>query len=707
MKRLAAVAVMVLVLLAPAAPALAHAELLRATPEPNASLDRAPALIELYFGEALEGSFSNISALNANGAPVDNGDARVDPADPTRLTVSLRSLPDGIYTVAWKALSAVDGHVTSGSYPFAVGNVDAAALAAAEQASRQVRLSLGEVVARWLTYLSAAMLVGGVLFAVAVWQPAASAPGAEAGELPVRWLGALAAATLSVASLLALLVQAGQASGTELAPPWAPAVGGVLFHTRFGALWLARLALLLGIVGLALGRRRPGELRLALGGGALLLLTLSLGSHAAAEPRPLLPVVADWLHLAAASVWVGGLTHFAAGMWSLHSRRASGGEGAAPFTAVLVPRFSALALTSVATLALTGTYLAVLRLGSWEALSGTLYGRALLAKLALAAPMLLMGAVNLLWVTPRLRLAARERRPTNVVDRFRQIVTSEVTLGAAVLLAAGLFTSLPPARSAATAPEIRRTATADDLQVTLIITPGRVGLNTFTVKATAGGQPVIGAKEVALRFTPATANVAPSEVKLAEQGGGVYGIKGAYLGLPDTWQVQAVVRRQDKFDAYANFDLALAGTNASVFPWNRLNGGLLLLSALLLLFALSALPRFARQPLAPRSLAPALALFAAGLFVFYQPQPGPKPGVVNPIPPNPTSVAAGQGLYQENCLPCHGPAGKGDGPVGLTLNRGRRTCRCTPCRASTPMGSFSTGSATAFPGRSCRRSRRC
>ncbi len=145
-------------------------------------------------------------------------------------------------------------------------------------------------------------------------------------------------------------------------------------------------------------------------------------------------MLADWLHLAAASVWVGGLTHFAAGMWSLRSRGAAAGEGVVPFTAVLVPRFSALALTRVATLALTGTYMAVLRLGSWEALAGTLYGRALLVKLTLAAPMLLLGAVNLLWVTPRLRLGARESMPTNVVDRFRQIVTSEVTLGAAVLL---------------------------------------------------------------------------------------------------------------------------------------------------------------------------------------------------------------------------------------------------------------------------------
>src|SRR5262245_8711685 len=42
---------------------------------------------------------------------------------PTRLTVSLHSLNEGVYTVTWKAVSAVDGHQTVGTFPFAVGNV--------------------------------------------------------------------------------------------------------------------------------------------------------------------------------------------------------------------------------------------------------------------------------------------------------------------------------------------------------------------------------------------------------------------------------------------------------------------------------------------------------------------------------------------------------------------------------------------------------
>lgn len=39
----------------------------------------------------------------------------------------------------------------------------------------------------------------------------------------------------------------------------------------------------------------------------------------------------------------------------------------------------------------------------------------------------------------------------------------------------------------------------------------------------------------------------------------------------------------------------------------------------------------------------------------------------NPIPATPESVATGEYLYQITCMVCHGPEGRGDGPVGLLL----------------------------------------
>ena len=146
-----------------ASPVFAHASLLKSNPEANASLPRPPVQIELFFSEALEPSFSSITVLSSDGANVDSNDSRVDANDSTRMTVSLRSIPDGVYTVSWKALSSVDGHLTTGSFPFAVGNVDPSVLAAAEQSSKRIKFSLDETIARWLLYLAATALTGGAI----------------------------------------------------------------------------------------------------------------------------------------------------------------------------------------------------------------------------------------------------------------------------------------------------------------------------------------------------------------------------------------------------------------------------------------------------------------------------------------------------------------------------------------------------------------
>ncbi len=666
--RLAAILLVLALALTLAPPVFAHATLLRSSPEANASLARSPAQIELFFSEALEPTFSAIAVLDSEGNAVDQADSQVGPNDSTRLTVSVRSLPDGVYTVSWTALSAVDGHVTTGAFPFAVGDVDAAALAAAGEATRQIKLSLGEIFGRWLLYLSATALAGGALFVLVVWRPAwrAAQTNTEAETFDDLWqrLTRVSLALVIIANVIALLIQAGQAAGSEIAAPWSAAVGNVLFNTRYGILWIARLALAFALAGLL--PETPRDRWLAFGLAVLLLLTISLGSHAAADAQPLLPIAADWLHLLAAACWVGGLTHFVAGMWTARQLEPA---DRVRLTARLIPRFSALALISVGALTLTGVYSATLRVGSFAALNGTLYGQTLIAKLIIALPMLAMGAVNLLNISPAMKKAVLGmNHSAGLVDKFRQLITSEIMLGAVLLLSVALLTSLPPAQTATMPPSLTDSTTVDDLTLGLEIAPGRVGQNTFTLTLTADGQLLLVAKEVLLRFTPASGKLPPSEIPLTGQGNGQYSVKGSNLSLPDTWQVQAVVRRENKFDVYANFNLSVgANTAAQNYPWNRIAAGFLLASALTYLFAFGALGQ-TRGQLIGLGVVPALAIALVSVAVFYRPLTTERPGLVNPVPPNADSIAAGKTLFQINCAPCHGETGKGDGPIGLTLN---------------------------------------
>jgi putative copper export protein len=221
--------------------------------------------------------------------------------------------------------------------------------------------------------------------------------------------------------MFSLLVQGGKLADADLVAPWSPEVGQVLFTTRYGAIWLFRIVLGLCLVGVVRGGGRRQHIVGAALAGAM-LVTLTLVSHAASDSPPTFPLLFDILHLAAASTWVGGLLHFAA---TLATLRPVPAPQKTLMTANLIPRFSDVALVSVSTLVASGVVASLSRVGSWEGLFGTLYGRTLLFKLSVAAPMLLLGANNLLRVTPRMREAARHGGDASLVERFRGYVTTE------------------------------------------------------------------------------------------------------------------------------------------------------------------------------------------------------------------------------------------------------------------------------------------
>jgi copper resistance protein C len=106
--------------LSAAAPVLAHAHLVRATPPAGATVGAAPSEVTLRFNEKLETVFSSVVVRDAAGKAVDKADPKVDKADRTIMRVSLPPLAPGVYKVEWRALSA-DTHKINGDFTFVVG----------------------------------------------------------------------------------------------------------------------------------------------------------------------------------------------------------------------------------------------------------------------------------------------------------------------------------------------------------------------------------------------------------------------------------------------------------------------------------------------------------------------------------------------------------------------------------------------------------
>jgi len=99
--------------------AFAHAYLVKSVPAGRATLFSSPGKVQLWFNERLEPKYSSASVIDPDGKRVDADNAQVLADDPKQLSVALKRLPPGRYTVKFRVLS-VDGHVVEQSFPFTI-----------------------------------------------------------------------------------------------------------------------------------------------------------------------------------------------------------------------------------------------------------------------------------------------------------------------------------------------------------------------------------------------------------------------------------------------------------------------------------------------------------------------------------------------------------------------------------------------------------
>jgi copper transport protein len=481
---------------------LAHADLARSDPAENAVLDVAPAQVTIEFTEAVEPRLSKIEVLYDDGSVADNNDTTRDPVDPKVLRVSLKDSREGTYIVSWRALSEADGHVTSGSFVFSVGQpIDQTKAGATGTGAVTSPL---DMLARALTFIGQAVIAGMVAFRWLVWRPALKAT-QLADEVdqrslpPTKRVLIVALILAGVGALLLLIAQAGNSGGSI----------GDWLGTRVGRIWLGRVATLIAIgvllddiVATARGSRFSTIASIWLPGQLLFLTTLTSHSAAVSAP-PIIPFAADFVHLIATSIWGGGLALMAFVVPRV--AQTLNDEDRSWLWLRTVVNFSTVAALAVGVLIITGTYLSFLHVGSWTALIGTAYGRTLLLKLALAGIAMLVGAYNLIVIKPRLdRAIDQPELGPQLQRRFRRTVLIEASVGLLVLAAAGALTALPrskdPQPTVAAGP-LHLTTRSEDLDVALTIDPARSGASNYIVRLSQNGQAIGDAQDVSLRFT--------------------------------------------------------------------------------------------------------------------------------------------------------------------------------------------------------------
>ena len=219
-------------------------------------------------------------------------------------------------------------------------------------------------------------------------------------------------------------------------------------QTQFGTVCLWRLIFWLAaatVLAVSLVSKPPCMYGKFLAWLQLLFSGCLLGSLAWAghgQESSLCHLCADVLHLLVAGFWPAGLFPM---FLLLRKLRRAGGAEAMNSTYLLVRRFSALSLASVALLTATGLVNSWYLVGSLANLSGQIYGRWLLLKVVLFALSVGIGAINLLRLKPQLSANNPAVQKNEAAVRLQFNVQMELLLGAIIVIVVAILGILPPA----------------------------------------------------------------------------------------------------------------------------------------------------------------------------------------------------------------------------------------------------------------------
>ncbi|MEA2939909.1 MAG: copper transport protein [Bradyrhizobium sp.] len=502
MRLLVAVAALLLVVCG-ATSAFAHASLVATEPRDGSMVAQTPKTVRLRFNEPVTPAV--IRVIDSDGTT--RNDTAVEAVNDTIEITLPTGLPAGTQVISYRVISA-DGHPVAGSMMFSVGMGKSATAPASSDATLGILIWLSRIG----LYLGLFVGVGGVFFQV--WTAEH-----RSGSRPV-----VAALILGlVSAVVALGCQGLDLLGLPVSEiltlaPWRAAIA-----TSLGpSLVMAAAAMGLGCLAVRIPSAKAAR---ALSAVALAGVGLSLAAsgHASTAPPQWLTRPAVFLHGIGLAWWVGALLPLLA----LALRPAQ------PLLPVL-QRFSKVAVPVVGVVALTGLLLGAIQLESFQALTGTNYGRILCIKLALVAVLLALAALNRFRLTPALQSPPHHARPL-----VRSIAMECAVVVAILALVAGWrFTPPPRSLGSGVGPPLALHIHSDKAMFQVLISRSRAGTDDFVLQIMAGDASPLQAKEVSLFLSLPEKGIEPMERKAARGTDGIWTIRDVPIPFAGLWRIR-------------------------------------------------------------------------------------------------------------------------------------------------------------------------
>src|ERR671923_1983973 len=579
---LVVIAIITFALLAPLAPnSYAHPVYVKSTPQAFQAVGAPPREVAVFFTESIELKYSTISVFGPDGSRVDNNDPHNVGGDPSSLGVSLKpGLPDGIYTVSTRVLSAVDGHVVDNAFTFGIGLGTKLGGPAAEHT--QNLLSIPEAASRYPGMVGQVMVVGGAFATLWLWKPISKVPWLSE-TLAQRKVAidramtkfVVIGAILVIASSVAMIVVQASSIGSSVQDAIA---------TKFGNVWLTRMlqsSVLMAIAFLVYRKAArknaspaSSEIIAIFILGLATLVTSSLMAHAAANSQ-IGPIALDFFHDVAASIWIGGLMLL--GLVATPKILEIADEKAkATAISLLIPRFSMIVVTILGIVAITGPLLLYSIESDLSLTIASIYGKFLIAKLSLAAVMLGMGAYSQFAIQKKaVSVVSSGTRGTSMIQSrgpnlkyFGKFLKVEAAVGIGLLLMvtfmanssvpSGQFPAYENQRQLAVAGgggAGQANATSgqsspvktdfvqtvylgnDEGKIKLAISPFDVGQNNFNISFIGtDGKPVSSIESATIKMTQTDKAIGPISIDTKKQSDGVFA-SNASFGVAGKWDV--------------------------------------------------------------------------------------------------------------------------------------------------------------------------
>jgi len=385
--------------------AFAHAFVIGSDPSPLQSLPTPPSKVDVHLSEPVDIHYSLIKVLDASGKQIDLKDDHYINGDHTTLGVTLPPhIKDGVYTLSTKMLSETDGHVTENAFVFGVGQATIPNVIANGGTSQYSQLYLPEAIARFPSLVGQVIVVGGAFATLWLWKPVNKINWlSDTIKVMRRMIDKRLAILMIIGSSILIAADFGMiyAEARSLDVGILEAIG-----IKFGTIWVIRLVtsfVLIGLSALLFRNQRNSKgiisknwiVYTLLWVGLIALLTTSVVGHGAALAPASIPILIDFTHNLAASLWIGGIIYLAFVVVPIIKQSQTDPYVKASLISLVLPRFSTMPVVILGIIVITGPFLLYLLEPNLALTLASLYGKALIAKLILAFVMIGIGAYNM------------------------------------------------------------------------------------------------------------------------------------------------------------------------------------------------------------------------------------------------------------------------------------------------------------------------